>query len=294
MVVHVIYGLMYADDVKLFRLIRSPGDAVALQGDLERLCVWSSTWKLSLNPSKCKVITFTLRKKPVEASYSINNVTLDRVTEMRDLGILLDSKLTFGPHIDNVVGKANRALGMYLRSLQTYRAPAGRRFSPGPIMAGFNAHIRSIMEFGSVIWGGAAKTHILRLERIQHKFLMWLATHSSNPSACLEYPALLLHFGVLHIERRLLLNDLNYLYNIFSGRIDSAEILGMFSLAVPTRTRSHPVLHVPAARVNTIRNGMFCRLPRCVNQLCEKLPSTDVFGTRVALKKQANVFVRSL
>ena len=117
----------------------------------------------------------------MESSNSVNSIILERVTEMRDLGILFGSKLTFGPHIDSVVRKANRALGMYLRSLQTYRAPAGRRCSPGPIVACCNAHIRSLMEFGSVVWGGAAKTHILRLERIQHKLLMWLATHSNSP-----------------------------------------------------------------------------------------------------------------
>ena len=48
-------------------------------------------------------------------------------------------------------------------------------------MAGFNAHVRSIMEFGSVIWGGVAKTHLSRLERIQHKFFMWLAINSNCP-----------------------------------------------------------------------------------------------------------------
>lgn len=256
--------------------------------------MWSAEWKLSLNPSKCKVITFTLRKKPIQSYYSVNNITLERVTEIRDLGILLDSKLTFGPHIDSVARKANCALGMYLRSLQTYRGPAGRRFLPGPIVAGFNAHIRSIMEFGSVIWGGAAKSHILRLERIQHKFLMWLATNSSKPSASLDYAALLTHFDVLRIGQRLVLNDLNFLHNVFSGRIDSCEILGMFSLAVPTRTRSRPVLNVPVARVDTIRNGMFCRLPRCVNQLCEKLPVTDLFGAKFAFKRQAFVFVSSM
>ena len=147
-----------------------------------------------MNPSKCKTNTFTLRRKPIESFHHVNNITLERVTEMRDLGILFDSKLTFGPHIntDSVVGKANRALGMYLRSL-TYRAPAGCRFPPGPIIAGFNAHIRSIMEFGNVIWGGAAKTRLLRLERIQHKFLM--AAHSNSPCASLDYAVLLRHYS---------------------------------------------------------------------------------------------------
>ena len=167
--------LMYADDLKLCKQIRSPDDAVALQTDLEKLCSWSDTWKLKLNPIKCEVITFTLRRKPIVASYSINNITLDRVSEMRDLGVILDSKLTFASHIDGIIGRANRALGIYLRSLQTSRAITGRRIEPAPLVAAFNAHVRSILEFGSVIWSGAAKSHITRLDRVQHKFLIWLA-----------------------------------------------------------------------------------------------------------------------
>ena len=270
------------------------GYSLALQADVDKLCLWSGTWKLALNPSKCKSITFTLRRKPVDTTYHIGGTALERVSQMRDLGVLLDSKLTFGPHIDELVRKVNRALGMYLRSLQSYRAPAGRRLPPGPIMTGFNAHIRAIMEFGCVIWGGAAKTHIARLERIQHKFLMWLGRHSNSPCASLDYTDLLRHFGVLRIDQRLVLNDLNFVQNVFTGRIDSGDILAMFSLAVPSRTRSKPVLYVPAARVDTIRNGLFCRLPRAVNSLCEKRPTADLFGSRAAFRSQVKAFVSSL
>ena len=45
---------------------------------------------------------------------------------MRDLGVILDSKLAFAFHVDGVVGRANRALGTYLRSLQKSRVSAGR------------------------------------------------------------------------------------------------------------------------------------------------------------------------
>ena len=91
--------LLYADYIKLYRRIRSPGDAVLLQTDLERLCLWSAAWKLSLNPSKCKTIKYIyFPYKHIESSYSINSISLEHVTEMRDLGILFDSKLAFGPH----------------------------------------------------------------------------------------------------------------------------------------------------------------------------------------------------
>ena len=70
-------------------------------------------------------------------------------------------------------------------------------------------------------------------------------------------------------------------------------ILSMFSLAVPTRTRSRPVLHVPVARVDDVKNGMFCRLPRCVQSvLWKKIPSVDLFGAKLTFKKQAKAFVK--
>lgn len=246
--------LMYADDLKLFRRVRTPEDSAALQADLDKLCTWSETWKLKLNPIKCKAISFTLRKNPVHFDYKLHNVTLERVSVMRDLGVLLDSKLTFGPHVDGVVQCANRALGVYLRSLQTSRSVAGGHFSPGPLLTAFNAHVRSIIEFGSVIWAGAARTHLLRLERVQHKMLMWLATNSTRPSSSLGYDHLLTHFGVLSVQARLQQRDLSYMHAVFAGRARSSQVLGMFGLAVPARrTRGRPVLHVPVPRVETIK-----------------------------------------
>ena len=55
--------LLYANDLKLCKQIRSPDDAVALQTYLQKHCSWLDDWKLKLNPTKCKVITFSLRKK---------------------------------------------------------------------------------------------------------------------------------------------------------------------------------------------------------------------------------------
>ena len=93
-------------------MVRLPGDALLLQEDLERLLSWSSLWKLSLNPSKCKVLTLTLKKQPISHNYKLAQSQLERVANNKDLGIFIDSKLTFVPHVDFVVAKANRTLGI--------------------------------------------------------------------------------------------------------------------------------------------------------------------------------------
>ena len=123
-----------------------------------------------MNPFKSEAITFTLRKNPVVSTYSINHAILERVAEIRDLGVILDSKLTFGPHmeLDSVVGREGelRSLHVCAFPLVSSRDP-GKKLSPSPLIVGFNAHIRSIVEFGSVIWARTAKTHVKRIETIQ-------------------------------------------------------------------------------------------------------------------------------
>ena len=117
--------------------------------------------------------------------------------------------------------------------------------------------------------------------------------NSNRPSDSLDYAHLLRHFDVLRIDQRLVQHDLTFLHGVFGSRFDSVYILGMFSLAVPARrTRTRPVLNVPAARVETIKNGLFCRLPRQVHRLCEAIPGADLFSNRYQFKKCVSVFVR--
>ena len=143
-----------------------------------------------------------------------------------------------------------------------------------------------------MIWSGAAKSHMIRLDRVQHKFLMWLACNSNCPSDSLDYSHLLRHFRVMRISQRLTQHDLNLLHDIFSGRFDSPDVLSRFGLAVPARsTRVRPILHVPAARVDTVKNGLFCRLPRLANAFYQSNPSADICSDRFSFRKCVTAFV---
>ena len=122
--------LLFADHVKLYHKITCPHDAELLQTDLNHLVTWSNDWKLHLNPSKCHSFRMTLKRKPILATYKIQLCTLEHVEKVRDLGVWLDSKLTFSAHIDFIVGKANRAMGVLIRSLRDW--PNGGTTADGP------------------------------------------------------------------------------------------------------------------------------------------------------------------
>ena len=118
---------------------------------------------------------------------------LEHVDQIRDLGIVIDSKWTFVQHVDHVVKRANRALGLLMRSFQTDVRPG--MFRTSAILKAYFANVRSLLEYGSVIWTGAAETHTARIDRVQHKFIMWLLSHTSSGNApSLSYENLLHHF----------------------------------------------------------------------------------------------------
>ena len=170
--------LSYADDVKIFNRISSTEDAYSLQADLDRLSSWSKTWCLKLNPAKCNVITFTLRKSPHLVPYELDGHRGERCVKVRDLGVILDARLTFGDHVDETATKANRMLGLLMRSMQVSADSHRTRFDYVAAPAAYKAHARSIIEYGAVVWAGAAVTHLRRLERLQHRDLTpWYLVH---------------------------------------------------------------------------------------------------------------------
>ena len=270
--------IMYADDIKLFHRVSCPADTRALQADLDNLAAWSDTWRLKLNPSKCSVISFTLRRSPVLADYTLNGAVLKRRYETRDLGIILDSKLTFSSHIDSTVSKANRMLGLILRSMQLPRFRRGSRLSHKALICAYYGHVRSVLEYGSVIWAGAASTHLKRLERVQHRFLRWLALKSDRPCTDAAYQTLLDHFKMCSLKARLLSHDIMFLRSIHQGRFDCTDLASTFGLSVPPRlTRSSSLWAVPFARVNTVLRSFLCRVPSHTNSFLRSCPSTDFF-----------------
>ena len=270
--------IMYADDVKIYRQISSTADCEPLQADLSNLCKWSADWQLTLNPQKCVAFTITLKQTPVLHTYCINSSPLQRVTEVRDLGVILDSKLTFSAHIDSMVTKGNRALGLLIRSFKT--GLPRQKFDRKALLVAYYANVRSILEYGSVVWSGAAKTHLKRLERVQHKFLVWLAARARDTDrlAGLEYRNLLNSFHVPSLEARRVQADLVYLRKIVSGKTDYSFLLSCFSLHIPRRpTRNNSMFNVPFARVSTVKMGTFVRLVTLANAFILKNPQVDFF-----------------
>ncbi|CAK1592771.1 unnamed protein product [Parnassius mnemosyne] len=182
--------LLFADDLKIARVINCSNDSQFLQDDIDGLVNWCSINNVQLNPTKCYQISFTRKLSPFKMKYKINKEELQIVDLIKDLGIFLDSKLTFIPQMDRMIEKASRTLGFILRNSKTFKNITTKKIL-------FNTYVRSIIEYGSVKWSPQYKVHQLRIERIQKRFMRNLAYCSNiNDKKLAGYNEKLKFFGV--------------------------------------------------------------------------------------------------
>ena len=65
---------------------------------------------MEFNVEKCKILH--IGNNNPKHKYSMDEKELMETVEEKDLGILIDCKLDFGKHIKEIVGRANRMIGL--------------------------------------------------------------------------------------------------------------------------------------------------------------------------------------
>ncbi|KAL0829565.1 hypothetical protein ABMA28_003076 [Loxostege sticticalis] len=131
---------LFADDLKLSKTIESMDDAVLLQKDIDSLSKWCDMNGMELNVKKCSFIKFTIKTNVLPTKYSVNGINLEEVQVIRDLGVLMDSKLTFVPHIDHTIKKASRAMGFLMRNAREFKHNSTKNLL-------YNSLVRSTLEY---------------------------------------------------------------------------------------------------------------------------------------------------
>ena len=101
--------LIYADDVKLFRMVESSQDSSAIQRDLIAIEDWDTINDLCLNVQKCEFIPFCKNAQLRQFAYELYGKPLQRVSSLSDLGVMIDQRLLFREHLQFAVSKAHRS-----------------------------------------------------------------------------------------------------------------------------------------------------------------------------------------
>ena len=149
---------MFADDTTLIK----SGKRVDPLLSQEINCVrdWFSSNKLTVNPEKCEAMCFGYGKPD---TIKIGVSELNYKASCRYLGVHLDKKLLFREHIDYVVKKLNKFCGLIYRV---------RHFYPRKCLLMFyNSFAKSVICYGLLVYGSAAKTNLQKIECAQRRIL---------------------------------------------------------------------------------------------------------------------------
>lgn len=99
------HTLICADDTKIFRIIKGEDDKEILQDDLTKLEEWSDKWLLKFHPEKCKHMKISNSKNEETNTYKLLGQDIETVTQEKDIGVIIDSELTFENHLCEKVKK---------------------------------------------------------------------------------------------------------------------------------------------------------------------------------------------
>ena len=155
---------MYADDLKLYREIKTDEDVEILQNDLDKLYDWTQYSLLKFHPDKCvvmRIMSPRSKKLRPNALYNMDERRLKAVSAEKDLGISFNDKLTFEQHINEKVNLTNSLVGMLRRTFA--------HLDKYVFKVLFISIVRPHLEYGAPIWNPYTRKLISQIENVQRR-----------------------------------------------------------------------------------------------------------------------------
>lgn len=138
----------------------------------------------------------------------------------------------------------------------------------------FNSYVRSVLEFGSVVWNPQYAVHKDRIEKIQNKFLKSLDFRTG----CLftNYKDSAIRHKIQGLQSRRVHLDTMFLYKIIHNYIDSDSLLEKVNFKIPrASSRSKETFHITFCKTNYAKNTFIRRSCSYYNKY---LSDVDIFS----------------
>lgn len=251
--------LLFADDSKIMLKISNTTDCLRLQHDINNVLEWCNQNRLQFNNQKCAIFTAARSANHIQTNYQINEHSIERLTEIRDLGVWLDRCLAFGHHIEQITIKCRQLIGCIKRY-------SNGNFTLDTQKVLYLAYVRSRLEFASVIWNPYQEIYISDIESIQKQFAMYLLEIKRNVRS-ISYleKCRLLNVQPLRLRREMA--DALFAYDIYTRSINDPQINKYLVPLNPYyRLRDVRLLDEPLYRTDYTKYQPIARIIRIINE----------------------------
>jgi hypothetical protein len=185
--------VMFADDVKLYRVVRSDTDSYSIQNTLNHIQNWCKTWQIELSINKCNVLH--LGKINPKKDYFIEGKVLTNATQCRDLGVLMTEDGKFSKHVKFIAKTAYFKMSTIFKIFQSKNIQLLKK--------AYISYVRPSLEYCSIIWSPYYIQDINLIERVQKYF-----TKRILGKLKLTYPERLKYLAIDSLEERRIKIDL--------------------------------------------------------------------------------------
>ncbi|CAM5076373.1 unnamed protein product [Eretmochelys imbricata] len=172
--------IKFADDTKLESIANLERDRDIIQEDLDDLVNWSNSNRMKFNSEKYKDMHLGINNK--NFSYNLGTHQLEVTEEEKDLGVLVDHRMTMSRQCDIAVKKANAVLGCSRRGISSRDKEV--------LVLLYKALVRSHLEYCVQFWSPMFKTDEFKLEQVQRR-----ATRMIRGMENLSYERILKELG---------------------------------------------------------------------------------------------------
>ena len=198
---------LFADDCLIYREIKTQKDHQILQNDLKELENWAAKWGMRFNAKKCYILS--IRQKSSHF-YQLDGEILQQVDSNPYLGLTISEDLQWKTHITNITKKANSSLGFLRRNLK-YCSEDCKRLA-------YIALVRSILEYGAVVWDPYQSRDIIAVEKVQRQAARFIKNdYKSRFEGCVT--SMLEDLKLPILQQRRLETRLVMLYKVVRGMV---------------------------------------------------------------------------
>lgn len=223
-----------------------------LQLSLDLLKTFFTTWKLKLNSSKTEAILFTRHRKLPERKLIIDGFKIPWSATVKYLGVILDSKINWTPHVNSLRIKGARAFNA-LSPVLNRRST----LSPYTKLKIYSTLIRPCITYACPVWSSTCQSNYNKLQVIQNKALKTafdtpFYTNLHNLHAIIGFPKL--KDFILNITKRFYLFKNNehsnaLICNIGQSRYNSRQTINNIRYKLPHHYVLQKTYDVDASRV---------------------------------------------
>ena len=255
----------FADDTRLLKHIFCHTDSSELQKDLDSVIKWSKENNMSLHEDKFEVMIHKHRPHSLlyelpfaicEMTYNTSDSILYPVDQLKDLGVIVSSDLSWSPHVSSLTSRA--------RSIASWVLSAFRRRDRLTMLTLFKSLVRSHLEYCCPLWNTNKVMDIDLIEGVQRTFTskIWGLQH-------LNYWERLSSLNLMSLQRRRERYIIIHMWKIYSNTVpNSVGIEFMSPSRLGIKARVPPIIKSSSLRNQSLYDSSFAVMgPRLWNIL---------------------------